>query len=84
MTANSPDWDPSTNRFQEQEDAMLDDYDRLCEQLEKRHGFISPIHTVLSTPDWKLDDVLFFTRTQSSGSTPNLMQKHIIPFGKQN
>ena len=35
MTANSPDWDPSTNRFQEQEDAILDDYGRLCEQLEK-------------------------------------------------
>ena len=35
MTANSPDWDPSTNRFQEQEDAILDDYGRLHEQLEK-------------------------------------------------
>ena len=35
MTADSPDWDPSTNRFQEQEDAMLDDYGRLHEQLEK-------------------------------------------------
>ena len=35
MTANSPDWDPSTNRFQEQEDAMLDDYGRLHEQSEK-------------------------------------------------
>ena len=35
MTADSPDWDPSTNRFQEQEDAMLDDYGRLCEQSEK-------------------------------------------------
>ena len=35
MTANSPDWDPSTNRFQEQEDAILDDYSRLCKHLEK-------------------------------------------------
>ena len=35
MTADSPDWDPSTNRFQEQEDAMLDNYGRLHEQLEK-------------------------------------------------
>ena len=35
MTANSPDCDPSTNRFQEQEDAMLDDYSSLHEQLEK-------------------------------------------------
>ena len=35
MTADSPDWDPSTNRFQEQEDAMLDDSGRLHEQSEK-------------------------------------------------
>ena len=35
MTDDSPDWDPSTNRFQEQEDAMFDDYGRLHEQIEK-------------------------------------------------
>ena len=35
MTADSPDWDPSTNSFQEQKDAMLDDYGRICEQSEK-------------------------------------------------
>ena len=35
MTADSPDWDPPTNRAQEQENAMLDDYGRLHEELEK-------------------------------------------------
>ena len=75
MTADSSDWDPSTNRFQEQEDAMLDGYGRLCEQLEKRHGFISPIHTAFSTPDEKLDDALLFHQN-------TIFQKHPKPNAK--
>ena len=46
-------------RFQEQEDAMLDDNSRLHEQSEKQHSFISPIHTAFSAPDEKLDYALF-------------------------
>ena len=29
ITASSPDWDPSTTWFEEQENSMLDDYDQL-------------------------------------------------------
>ena len=35
MTADSPDWDPSSNRFQEQEDAMLDIFGRLRETIRQ-------------------------------------------------
>ena len=62
LTAESPDWDPSSNRFQQQEDAMLqaDGQLKTSDESWGMRRLVSLLHNVPQpeTPDYHLGDAM--------------------------